>query len=143
MKNKISLSLFVAGFILLGWGFLFHWTGVHHASIMRNIFTGEVSVDTIPGPQLSPPWVQISRIDTRPRRICIDCSCRVLNCKLVQFDPQGWREFVDREGFEWWWWSNRISFNSGGEVTYRGQDWILRGYAFEGGDYSFIKVYKE
>lgn len=130
-------------FIFLSWAFLFHWTGVHHASIMRNIFTGEVKVDTIPGPQLSAPWVQVSRIDTRPRRMCIDCDCRVLNCKLVQFKPSGYRDFVDREGFSYWWWSNRISYNSGSDKTYRGMDWILRGYSFDNIDYKFINVTKE
>jgi hypothetical protein len=138
--NRSAIFLIPLSLIFLGWAFLFHWTGVHQASIMRNIVTGVVSVDTISGPQLSPPWVQVSQIDTRPQRLCIDCDCRVLNCKLAQFVPSGWKEFVDREGFSYWWWSNRISFNSGSDRTYRGQDWILRGYAFEGSEFTFISV---
>jgi hypothetical protein len=61
-----------------------------------------------------------------------------MNCILVSFNIQGWKEFVDREGFEYWWWYNRFSFNSGSNREYRGMDWILRGYTFDNTNYSFI-----
>jgi hypothetical protein len=125
------------------WLMFFHWTGVHEISIRRNIVTGEVSIDSIAGPEITAPWVQVSTIDIRPRRLCVDCDCRALNCKLVEFVPSKWKGFVEREGFRYYWLSNRISFNSGSEKTYRGMDWILRGYAFDQQSHTFIKTTKE
>ena len=96
-------------------------------------------IDTIPGYNITAPWVQVSRIDTRPQRVCVDCDCRNLNCQLASFDPDGWEEFVRYEGFRYYWWSNRFSFNPGHKNEYRGMNDILRGYAFDGKEYPFIK----
>ena len=120
------------------WLFCFHWTAVHEIGIRRNLFTGTLSLDNQPGPELTYPWVQVSKIDTRPRRLCVECDCKNINCRLVSFNPQGWKEFVEREGFGYWWWSNRISFNSGSDKEYRGMDWILRGYVFDNQGYIFL-----
>ena len=49
---------------------------------------------------------------------------------LVSFDPNGWREFVNNEGFYYYWWSNRISFNMGYDDEYRGMKDLIRGYSF-------------
>ena len=125
--------------IFFFWLFFFHWTGVHQAAICRNFITGEMWIDTIPGYNITAPWVQVSRIDTRPQRVCVDCDCRNLNCQLVSFDPDGWEEFVRYEGFRYYWWSNRFSFNPGHKNEYRGMNDILRGYAFDGKEYPFIK----
>jgi hypothetical protein len=128
---------------LLIWSLLFHWTGIHQIAIKRNLITGVIEIDSIAGINVSVPWVQVSRIDTRPRRLCIDCDCRSLNCKLVEFKKEGWKEFVDREGFRYYWLSNRLSFNSGSKQEYRGTNWILRGYAYDNQSHSFIKITKE
>lgn len=120
------------------WLLCFHWTGIQEVGIRRNLITGQLSLDSIAGPEITPPWVQVSKIDTRPRRLCIECDCKNMNCILVSFNIQGWKEFVEREGFEYWWWSNRFSFNSGSNREYRGMDWILRGYTFDNTNYSFI-----
>jgi hypothetical protein len=125
------------------WIFFFHWTGIHQIAIKRNVFTGSIEIDTVAGIDFSSPWVQVSRIDTRPHRLCIDCECRALNCKLVEFRKEGWKDFVDREGFRYYWLDNRLSFNSGSKQEYRGMDWILRGYAYDEQSHSFLKITKE
>jgi hypothetical protein len=78
----------------------------------------------------------------RPQRLCIECGCKTINCRLVSFNPEGWREFTVREGFRYWWWSNRFSFNPGAEREYRGMDWIMRGYGFDSADLPFVTVEK-
>lgn len=128
--------------VFLFWLFCFHYTGVHQVGICRNVITGETWLDSISGPNITAPWVQVARIDTRPHRICIECNCRNVNCVLVSFNPEGWKDFVKREGFRYYWWSNRFSFNSGHKKEYRGMNDVLRGYAFDGVEYSFIKIEK-
>lgn len=128
--------------IFMFWLFCFHYTNVHQVGICRNIFTGETWLDDVPGMSITAPWVQVARIDTRPHRVCVECNCKNATCVLVSFDSNGWKEFVEREGFRYYWWSNRFSFNSGHKEEYRGMRDILRGYAFDGHNYSFIKIEK-
>lgn len=139
LSKKISVAII---FLFIFWLMCFHWTGIHEVGIRRNIFTGELSLDDKPGPEISWPWVQVVKIDTRPRRICIECGCKNMNCVLVSFEPVGWRDFVDREGFRYYWWTNRFSFNSGANREYRGDDYLIKGYAFDEKNYSFITVEK-
>ncbi len=148
MKNVISfikthrIWFIMGGFVLFLYMSCFHWTGVHEIGIRRNMFTGEISLDSVAGPELSWPWVQVSLIDVRPQRLCIECGCKTINCRLVSFNPEGWREFTVREGFRYWWWANRFSFNTGAEREYRGMDWIMRGYGFDSADLPFVTVKK-
>lgn len=94
-----------------------------------------------PGVTITPPWVQILRIDIRPKKYCIECVCRNKTCRLVSFNSDGWREFIDREGFNYFWFRNRISFNS--HKTYRGIESVIRGYSLDNDKYEFIKIHSE
>lgn len=132
--KMISLSLF---FIFFFWLFCIHYNQVHHVSVSRNFFTGELKLDESKGIKFSAPWVQVIKFDTRPFQVCIDCSCSNINCKLITFNPKGWQSFLDREGFKYFWFKNRISFNSGQNTEYRGIRYVLRGYAFDN-EYPFI-----
>jgi hypothetical protein len=132
--TTLSLSFF--------YFFCFHYINVHEVGIRRNIINGELSIDKTPGMYISAPWVQVAKIDTRPQRLCIECDCRNITCILVSFNPEGWREFVQKEGFRYYWWSNRFSFNSSHKNEYRGMKDILKGYAFDGYQYSFLKFEK-
>ena len=143
LTKPIKTALIFIASITLMWLMLFHWTGVHEVGICRNIFTGELSIDSVSGFEITAPWVQVSMIDTRPQRLCVECDCRSLSCKLVEFKSEHWRDFVDNEGFGYYWWANRFSFNSGADEEYRGMRWILRGYAFSGQEHTFIKTTKE
>jgi len=135
--KKTTVTL---GSIFLFWLFFFHYTDVNEVAICRNIVTGDMYLDSIPGPNITAPWVQVAKIDTRPQRLCIECNCRNINCFLVSFDYSGWKDFVNKEGFRYYWWSNRFSFNMGHKKTYRGMDDILKSYAFDGSKYKFIKI---
>lgn len=138
---KVKLLIVLSFFVF--WLFCFNWTSYHEVSIERNFFTGTLLIDTNAGPNFSAPWIQVSNIDTRTKKLCIDCSCRTMNCRLVQFNKEGTLNFVLREGFRYYWWTNRFSFNSGNDNEYRGMDFILRGYAFDSEKHPFLNMIKE
>jgi hypothetical protein len=132
----------ITGSLLFFYFFCFHYVNVHEVGIRRNVINGNLSIDKSPGMYVSAPWIQVSKIDTRPQRICIECDCKNMTCVLVTFNPKGWQDFVQKEGFRYYWWSNRFSFNSSHKNEYRGIKDILKGYAFDGIEYSFLKIEK-
>ncbi len=115
----------------------------YEVAITRNLFTGEVKLQDHGGYHLRVPWVQVARIDTRPARVCITSATRAFNCKLVQFEPSAYKEFVAVQGFRYYWWANRFSFNSGYAEEYRGMRDILRGYAYGVKQYPFVTILRD
>jgi len=78
------------------------------------------------------PIIQsVHTIDTRPMQVCINANSRVLNCKLVQFDPSGFETFVA--------WHGR------GDYSQMGLEQILMSYAYDPSqkEYPFLKILKE
>lgn len=120
-----------------------HYTEAYQVGIVWDRFSGELSLDDTAGFTVSSPWVFVSKIDLRPARVCITSTARTYNCKLVRFSPEAYREFVEIQGFRYYWWANRISFNSGYEDEYRGMKDILRGYAFSEKKFPFLIVVRE
>lgn len=124
---------------------LFYLAFVNHleayqVGIARNLVTGEAKLQDRGGYHFTAPWVQVARIDARPFRVCITSATRAFNCKLVQFELSAYKEFVTVQGFQYYWWANRISFNFGYAEEYRGMKDILRGYAYGVKKYPFIMV---
>lgn len=140
-KLVIGLTLFAA--IFLFYLFCVHFIDQYHIAIVRNVLTGDLYCDTKGGLHFTAPWVQAARIDLRPARVCITTSGRAFNCKLVAFEPTAYREFVAVEGFHYYWWSNRISFNMGYDEEYRGMRDILRGHAYGLTRYNFVKILRD
>jgi hypothetical protein len=120
-----------------------HYTEAYQVAITWNWITGNAHLNKDGGFHFTPPWVEASRIDIRPQRVCITSTARAYNCKLVQFDPRGYREFLTTQGFHYYWLNNRISWNSGYDDEYRGMRDLLRGYAFSGKTYPFLTVLQE
>lgn len=83
------------------------------------------------------PVVQsVHTIDLRPIQLCIKASSgsfdRVMNCKLVSFDFNGYRKFIS--------WHGRQDYNT---TTL---ERILMAYAYdeyEKSDYTFMKIHKD
>lgn len=121
----------------------FHHLDAHEAGIGWNFVTGETWLTVGTSYNFSSPFMLVSRIDTRPRRVCVTSTTRAVNCRLVQFDLRHFEEFLKTEGFRYYWWSNRLSFNLGYDEEYRGWDDVLRGYGFSAKPYPFIKVTRE
>lgn len=115
----------------------------YHVALTWNPVTGELGKRNA-GWFAHAPWNFVSTIDTRPQRVCITSGARAaLNCRLVQFEPSHYREFIAAQGFGFYWWSNRISINTGHREEYRGMKDLLRGYAFSAQQYPFIHVLEE
>jgi len=122
---------------------LVNYLDQYEVGIARNAYSGEVILQDKPGFQVTSPWVRVSTIDTRPTRVCITSSARAYNCRLVQFVPSEFQSFVSTQGFEYYWFNNRLSFNSGYSEEYRGMKDLMRGYAFSAKPYPFVKILEE
>ncbi len=136
MKKFLAAALLV---IFAFYVFCVHYTEAYQVGVMWNRLSGSVELDQQGGFTLTPPWVSVARIDLRPARVCIASTARSYNCKLVKFEPTAFREFVALQGFHYYWFANRVSFNSGYE-SYRGMKDIMRGYAFSEKQYKFLVV---
>ena len=142
MKKIIIVagSCFLVGLFYLAF---VNYTEAYEVGIARNFVTGELVLQDHGGFHITAAWVQISRIDTRPVRVCITSDTRAFNCKLVQFEPSAYKEFVAVQGFQYYWLANRISFNFGYTEEYRGTKDILRGYAFGVQKYPFVTILRD
>ena len=138
-RNKYTIIFSILTFCYFT---LYNYTDYSHCSINRNIFTGYMYIDTIPGHNLTFPWVQIVQVDLKPCRIPILSNSRTFNYKLVRFNPKFYREFVSTEGYRYYWWSNRISFNFGHDYESRGFFDVLKGYAYDSKKWDFIIIEK-
>lgn len=119
-------------------GFL-NYEEPHERGLAYNLLTGELVLQKRAGWHTHAPWTLVTSIDLRPTRVCVTSSARAaINCKLVRFNADEYKSFVRTEGFRYYWWSNRISFNSGNMKTYRGFPNVMKGYAFSLERYPFI-----
>jgi hypothetical protein len=124
--------------------FLFvNYTEPTELGIARNKISGEMWIQENGGWHLSAPWVFVANVDLRPIRVAVLSSGHAYCAKLVQFDKNHWKEFIAVEGFRYYWWSNRISFNLGYEEEYRGMKDLMRGYAFSVQKFPFINILTE
>lgn len=73
----------------------------------------------------------IHKIDLRPMQVCINANSRVLNCKLVEFNPDGFSTFIE--------WHGR------GDYSKYTLEEILKSYAYDNSpnSYPFLTIKKE
>lgn len=45
-----------------------------------------------------PLWYDVYKLDLRPGQVCMNANQRVLNCKLVKFNPGGFDTFIEWHG---------------------------------------------
>jgi hypothetical protein len=144
--RKIKREIKIAGIILITificYLAFYHYTDSYEFGITYNCFTGEIKPDKHTGHHFTTPWVLATKIDTRPQMVCIASASRNLNCRLVQFDTSQWRELIKFEGFRYYWWYNRFSFNSG-QQTFRGVRNLLLGHSYGKSRGSFVKILEE
>ena len=122
---------------------LIHYTDINQVALVWNRFDGNIQIDSVPGFNITAPWVKVARIETRPQRVCVTSASRSFNCKLVRFNPAGFKELIQVEGIHYYWLYNRISFNGSYGEEYRGVRDLLRGYAYSSKRYSFISIVEE
>lgn len=134
-------------YVLVGLPLLFYFVFLNRiepawVGIAKNYVSGEMWLQG-PGWHLTAPWTLVARVDARPVRVCVPTAGRGFSAKLIQLEPSAWREFIATEGFRYYWWANRLSFNFGNEEEYRGMRNILLGYAYSPKRYPFIKILEE
>ncbi len=142
LKRYIVIAATPACTVFLLYLACFNYVEQYEIGIAWNRVTGELWQQHA-GYYYTSPWVAVSRIDTRPVRVCITTSGRGYNCKLVQFKPEAYREFAAVDGFRYYWLSNRVSFNWGYDEEYRGMKDLLRGYAYSAKQYPFVATLRE
>jgi hypothetical protein len=94
---------------------------------------------------VTPPiMVKIHTVDLRPMQVCINANARVLNCKLVQFNPDGLELFLGWHGRDDYDGGSSVS-NTSGTVGSTRFNQILMSYAFDGtgNTYSFLNIIRE
>jgi hypothetical protein len=139
MRAVAWVGMGIMAVLLLFYLPFFHYTDAHEVGIKRNQLDGTLSIDT-PGFNITAPWIFVAKMETRPQRVCVESAAKVINCKLAIFRPTEYLEFVQREGFRYYWWDNRISFNSAYAEEYRGSRDLIRGYAFSTAKQNFVEV---
>jgi len=89
-----------------------------------------------------PIVVEIHTVDLRPTQVCINANSRVLNCKLVQFDPAGLDLFLSWHGRADYETARSSLSDSSSPTPFNG---ILMSYAFDGSGkhYPFLHVIRE
>src|SRR3989344_302406 len=95
---------------------------------------GKITVLNESGYYVTPPLViSVHKIDMRPMQVCINANQRVLNCKLVQFDPSGIELFLS--------WHGRDNYPGPGQGGTSIFSEILKSYAYDGSgkNYPFLK----
>jgi hypothetical protein len=138
-RSRSVAASFAFGVPLFIYLLLFNYTDAYEVGIARNRLSGDLWLQGA-GMHWTSPWVAVARIDTRPQRVCVSTAGRGFSCKLVRFEPGAYKSFVAVEGFHYYWWANRVSFNGGYDDEYRGMRDLLRGYAYGETTYPFVVV---
>lgn len=84
----------------------------------------------------APLVVDVDIVDLRPMQVCINANSRVLNCKLVQFNPSGLETFLS--------WHGRGDYDYSANETCKLRQ-ILLSYAYDGSgkNYPFLTIIRE
>ena len=111
-------------FLFLFWIFCLNHLDIGEIAIARNSRTGQMLLQDTPGWYLTSPFVRAAKISTLPMVVMIPSAANVMNIKNVRFNKEGWKEFVEVQGFHC-----HYSMKS-----------ILLGYAFSGLDWPFLQI---
>jgi hypothetical protein len=103
----------------------------------------------------APFWLYgVHTVDMRPMQVCINANQRVLNCKLVQFNPDGIDPATKQRGLELFLsWHGRNNYEGPGNASSGSSNStetttfseILKSYAYEGTGkvYPFLTIIRE
>ena len=106
--------------------------------------TGHIERVNRTGYIIAPPLlVSVHSVDLRPMQVCINANARVLNCKLVQFNPDGLELFLSWHGRNDY--DGNVTSTNQGTSTGGNLNQILMSYAFDGSGktYPFLRVLRE
>jgi len=120
----VLLALLVIGTPLFYLLCLNH-VSINHVGIAYNSRDGTVEAQH-PGWHLTSPFVQVMSPSVLPFIVKIPSKARLVNQRLVKFNPDGAVDFVKEQGFEW---LNDQEFES-----------VMLGYAYSGKKFPFLDI---
>lgn len=128
--------------------FMFYLLCLNHLppqeiGITYNSLNGDITIQDRPGWHLTSPFVSVSTIETRPFQVCLNAGARVLNCKLIRFNPTGAKEFVRLQGFHYWNTTIGGCNRGGSECSLNDFGRIMLGYAYSDQSYPFLEILEE
>lgn len=112
----------------------------HELGYKFNANTGETTTIKRTGYVVYIPFIEeVHVVDLRPVQVCLNANSRVLNCKLVRFNPKGLTLFLSWHGRA----DYTMSSMSGGTTSQFVE--ILKSYAYDGSDnieqrYPFLEI---
>lgn len=141
-----SLAFVVLMVVLAGFGLLvFRVTCVNFVDNYEIPYkydrrSGKIEKLSHTGYIVTPPLlVNVHSVDGRPMQVCISAIQRVLNCKLVEFNPEGLELFLQ--------WHGRNDYTNDGGTRENPTTFnqILMAYAYDGSgkSYPFLTVIRE
>lgn len=145
LKNPITVGGAIIGIPTIIFGLVAFWIlclnhiAPQQIGVAYDSINGEVSVQQKPGWYVTHPFVQVASVDTRPFQVCLNAGARILNCKLIKFNPEGASEFVKLQGFHYWNGPGSSCNNCNTSEFAR----IMMGYAYSERQYPFIDVLEE
>lgn len=142
MKKRLFTYVSPFVFFFFVYFAFFNHVEPNTVGIARNHITGQTWVEHA-GWHWSAPWVWVANIETNPIRVGIPTAGRGFNAKLVRFIPKHADAFLKQEGWRYYWWDNRLSFNFGNPDEYRGNRNLFLGYAYTQETPIFLEVLKE
>ena len=115
--------------LLIFYGVFLNHVAINEIGVAYDSIGGKVWVQARPGWYITRPTVKVAVIPTVPLKITIPSEAKVINMKIVRFNPAGIDEFIRLQGFSYF--SDQSIEN------------ILMGYAFSGEKYPFLDVLQE
>ena len=137
----ILLVLLLGAFITLN--LYLKFVDSYEVGYKFDALTGKLTVLNRAGWHVKKPFVEkINTVDLRPFQTCINANQRVLNCKLVRFNPEGLETFIAWHGRR----DYTLSFSGSSSTEAAGTfEDIMRSYAYDGNrrSYPFLTVIRE
>lgn len=133
----ILLAITIVGSILFRLLFVTYVEN-YELPIEYNAVTGQFQELPRQGYFIRWPFIySINTIDMRPTQVSINANSRVLNAKLVEFNPKGWRLFFA--------WHGRRDYSNDANSSNGDLNEILKSYAYDGSEksYPFLHIIKE
>lgn len=128
IKLATAMGAIFFAMLLFYTAFLNH-VAINEVGIAYNSVGGKIWVKSHPGWYLTAPTVEVATISTLPTKVTIPSEAKVINTKIVRFNPDGIDEFIRLQGFSYF--------------SDQGVENVLMGYAFSGKKYPFLDILQD
>lgn len=130
MTDRMLITLGSLLALVLGsWLLCLNHVDINEIGVAYSSVSGKVWIQRTPGWYITSPLVRVAYLSTLPKKVAIPSDARVINTKIVRFDPRGVDEYIRMQGFEW-----------GMDSS---QENILMGYAFSNQRPPFLVIMQE